>query len=280
MSLRLLSVYTLIGLVVCIMVGGFFFAGQFITDRVDQEELTRLQAENDELAQKYEQMRWNLAEVDSRYNELVQKEIALRTMFALPEINPQERQLGIGGPGHKSLASMSQTERIAFLTETEVDRLLRLSEFEIEKYTEVEGDLNNLQDRLRHTPSIWPTKGWQSRGFGMKYDPFTGYKQMHRGIDIANHHGTPVIATADGRVKSAGRAGALGKMLVIDHGYGFVTRYGHLSQIEVKRGQTVKRGDVIALMGNTGYSTGPHLHYEVWRNGKALNPMNYVLNDM
>ena len=113
----------------------------------------------------------------------------------------------------------------------------------------------------------------------MKYDPFTGYKQMHRGIDIANHTGTPIIATADGVVKATQSSAGMGKFVVINHGYGFQTRYGHLSQIKVKAGQHVKRGDVIALMGSTGYSTGPHLHYEVIRNGNFLNPAKYILNE-
>ena len=112
----------------------------------------------------------------------------------------------------------------------------------------------------------------------MKNDPFTGYRQMHHGLDIANHRGTPIIATADGRVSSVGRNSGLGKIVAIDHGYGFRTRYAHLSEIKVKRGQRVKRGDVIGLMGSTGYSTGPHLHYEVIRNGKTVNPIKYILN--
>jgi murein DD-endopeptidase MepM/ murein hydrolase activator NlpD len=114
----------------------------------------------------------------------------------------------------------------------------------------------------------------------MRLDPFTGYKEMHRGIDIANHRGTPIIATADGRVASIGKNSGLGKTVVLNHGYGFRTRYAHLHEIKVKRGQTVKRGDVIALMGSTGWATGPHLHYEVIRNGKTLNPIKYILNDM
>ncbi len=258
----------------------FLLAAEFFGERVDTEELDRLQAENEQLAEKYEQVRWSLAETDTRYQELVQKEIALRTMFDLPEISSDERQLGIGGPAPPLLVSLTEAEKEAYTTEVKVDWLLRLSKFELEKFAEVEEALVGLKDRLDHTPSIWPTKGWYSRGFGMKNDPFTGLLQLHRGIDIANHTGTPVIATADGRVKSTGKYRRMGKMLVVDHGYGFVTRYGHLSKFAVKRGQKIKRGDVIGYMGNTGYSTGPHLHYEVWRNGKVLNPRNFILNDM
>ncbi len=269
--------------VVCLaglVFASFFFASTYFGNRVDTAQLDRLKAENKTLAEKYEELRWRLAETDSRYSNLVQKEIALRTMFDLPEINPDERQLGIGGPESPDLLSMSETEKLAYSTEAEVDRLLRLSRFELEKYAEVETSLGDLKDRLDHTPSIWPTKGWYSSGYGMRRDPFTGYKVFHRGIDIANHKGTPVVAPADGRVKEVGTYGSMGKMLVIDHGYGFVTRYGHLDKIVVKRGEKVKRGDIIAKMGNSGHSTGPHLHYEVWRNGKVLNPNGFVFNEL
>jgi murein DD-endopeptidase MepM/ murein hydrolase activator NlpD len=273
-------IYLSAGMVVLLLVLSLFFSAEFFSDKVDQKELERLRAENQELKEKYEQMRWYLAEVESRYDKLAEKESYLRSLFDLPPIEPQERQLGTGGPEPPALDSLSEAELAAVVTENEVERLLKLSEFELQKYAEVEEALVSLKSRLEHTPSIWPTTGWVSRGYGMKYDPFTGFKQMHRGIDIANRRGTPVIAPADGRVIFAGRKGSMGKTIVINHGYGFKTRYAHLDKIKVKRGQTVKRGDVIGLMGSTGYSTGPHLHYEVFRNGKPYNPMNYILNEM
>ena len=280
LSVPVWFLYTSLLVVVLLVFASFFLASEFFGDRVNEAELAKLKAENGQLAEKFENLRWSLAETDSRYNQLVQKEIALRTIFDLPEISTEERQLGIGGPGALSVAQMSETQKLAYSTEAEVDCLLRLSGFELEKYAEVEQALHDLDDRLDHTPSIWPTKGWYSCGYGMRDNPFTGYREFHRGIDVANHAGTPVIAPADGRVKEFGKYGKMGKMLVIDHGYGFVTRYGHLSKVEVKRGQRVKRGDVIAKMGSSGYSTGPHLHYEVWRNGKPLNPRNFILNKM
>jgi murein DD-endopeptidase MepM/ murein hydrolase activator NlpD len=270
--------YLGVGFGVILLIVSFFLASEFFGDQVSSAELTRLRTENEQLAKKFEELRWDLAETDARYNELVKKEVMIRTMFDLPEIDPEERQLGIGGPIPPAYTKMSDVEKAAWVTEGEVDRLLRLSQFELEKYSEVEEKLETVKDRLAHTPSIWPTQGWLSRGYGMKYDPFTGTKQFHRGIDIANNNGTKIIATADGKIRTTGRFGGLGKMVVIDHGYGFVSRYGHLSEILVKRGQRVKRGDIIAHMGSTGYSTGPHLHYEVWRNGKGLNPRDYILN--
>lgn len=278
MSVPVYLPWSLLAAAFILLFGSFFLGAQYFADRVDQDELADLRAENQELAQKYEQLRWDLSETDNRFQQLVQKEVAIRAMFELPEINPDERQLGVGGPVPEVYNAMSLAEQTAFSTEAEVDRMLTLSRYELEKYNEVESLLVALRDRLSHTPSIQPTRGWYSRGYGKKYDPFTGYKQFHRGIDIANHNGTKIIAPANGVIKSVGKNGGMGKSIVITHGYGFSTRYGHLSKYNVKRGQKVSRGDVIGFMGSTGRSTGPHLHYEVWRSGRALNPNNYILN--
>lgn len=267
-----------IGLVI-VLIGSVLLSSLFFSNQVDQNELAQLRAENETLNSKYEQLRWNLTEVENRYSTLVEKEVQIRSLFELPDISADQRQLGIGGPTMINFEELSATQQIAASTEAEVDRLLRLSRFEIEKYNEVENSLADIKTRLEHTPSIWPCKGWNSRGYGMKFDPFTGYKRMHRGIDIANNTGSPIITTADGKIEKVGTNSDMGKYVVVNHGYGFKTRYGHLSKIEVKRGQKVNRGDIIALMGSTGYSTGPHLHYEVIRNGKFLDPRKFILNE-
>ncbi|MFH1686026.1 MAG: peptidoglycan DD-metalloendopeptidase family protein [bacterium] len=278
-DLPVVTLYVGVLTLVALLVTTFYLSAGHFTDRVTQFELEQLRAENQHLADKYEQMRVNLAEVEVRYADLVQKEIMVRSVFSLPEINLEERQLGIGGPVSPAIEALSPAEHTALVTEGEIDRLLRLSSFEIEKYNEIEQELTGLKDRLDHTPSIWPCKGWLSRGFGMKDDPFTGYKRMHSGIDIASNRGTEIIAPADGKVVSVRYNGNMGKMITVDHGYGFKTRYGHLLESNVKVGQRVKRGDTIALMGSSGYSTGPHLHYEVIRNGKSINPLNHILNE-
>ncbi|MCK4607826.1 MAG: M23 family metallopeptidase [candidate division Zixibacteria bacterium] len=279
-SIPVFALYISGAAAVVLLLVSLFFSAQFFSDRVASHELERLRTENEALTEKFEQMRWTLSEVESRYDELIEKEVYVRTVFDLPAIDEQERRLGIGGPVSPAVAVMSDARKVAYTTEVELDRLLRLSRFELEKYGEVETALLDLKDRLDHTPSIWPAKGWQSRGYGMKFDPFTGYKRMHRGIDIANRRGTQIIAAADGKVVRASSTGGLGKMVVINHGYGLESRYAHLSQYKVKVGQRVKRGEVVGLMGSTGYSTGPHLHYEVRRNGKAVNPIKYILNEM
>lgn len=278
MKVPVASLYIAGGALLVLLVASLFFSSQFFNDQVAQKELDRLKVENQKLAAQFEQMRWNLSEVEARYGDLVEKEIVLRSVFDLPEIDVQERQLGVGGPKAVIIA-LTPTQQSAHRAEVDLDYLLRLSRFELEKYDEVHAALSKLTDRLKHTPSIWPCKGWYSRGYGMKYDPFTGYKRMHWGMDLANPRGTQIVAPADGKVIKVGKQGGMGKTVVIDHGYGFKTLYGHLSKSNVKRGQRVERGDVIALMGSTGYSTGPHLHYEVSRNGKRINPRKYILNE-
>ncbi|MCK5695337.1 MAG: M23 family metallopeptidase, partial [Desulfobacula sp.] len=114
--------------------------------------------------------------------------------------------------------------------------------------------------------------------FGYRTSPFTGRREFHSGLDISNKSGTKIIATANGRISYAARKMYIGNLVVIDHGHGRVTKFGHLKKILVKQGQRVKRGDVIALLGNTGRSTGPHVHYEVRINGTPVNPLKYILN--
>ncbi len=123
------------------------------------------------------------------------------------------------------------------------------------------------------TPSIWPVAGWLSSAYGTRTDPFSEDKNFHPGLDISADYGQPVLATGDATVASAGPNGAYGNMVVLDHGFGITTKYGHLSRFAVHTGQQVKRGDVIGYVGSTGRSTGSHLHYEIWMSGRLTNPM-------
>ncbi len=137
----------------------------------------------------------------------------------------------------------------------------------------------NLSLLLASTPSIWPVRGYLSGYFRYRKDPFTGRNSFHQGIDISTPLGKPVIAPADGIVISASRDKGYGNVIVIKHRFGYTTRYGHLSKFAVRRGQEVKRGDVIGYIGQSGKATGPHLHYEVRINNKAVNPLNYILEE-
>jgi len=127
-------------------------------------------------------------------------------------------------------------------------------------------------------PSVWPVHGWVTSGFGPRVSPFTGQLAMHDGLDIGAAPNTSVQAPASGYVTSAGFDAKMGNVILVDHGYGIETEYGHLAKILVKQGQKVKRGDVIALVGSTGLSTGPHLHYMVKIKGQNVNPKNYILD--
>ena len=150
--------------------------------------------------------------------------------------------------------------------------------------------LQGLESRLRYvrrdverrealassTPSIWPAHGWLTGTFGGRSDPFSGEPAFHQGLDISTDKGQPVFATADGAVESASYTGDYGNLVVLRHGFGLVTRYGHMSGFAVKPGETVKRGAVIGYVGSTGRATGAHLHYEILANGQLINPLQLL----
>lgn len=138
-------------------------------------------------------------------------------------------------------------------------------------------EIERQRSLLAHTPGIWPVRGWVTSRYGWRNSPFTDKREYHKGMDIACRKGTPVHAPADGIVTAYYRNGAYGNFMVINHGYGIVTRYAHLSEGVAKAGQHVRKGDLVALVGNTGRSTGSHLHYEVLVNGIHVNPQRYVL---
>lgn len=280
LRLPVYAVYVVALALALLTISGLWAVARYFDNKVSQTELERLRGENQQLAQQFQQLRTEIAEVDDRYQGLVQKEVRIRSLFDLPPIDPQERELGVGGPTPVGQASASPTEQVAYVTEQTVDHLLRLSSFELEQFAGIATTLESVKDRLDHSPSIWPTTGWTSRGFGVKSDPFTGYERMHAGVDIANYRGTPVVATASGKVVRVELDAKLGRLITIDHGYGLRTRYGHLRDTRVNVGQLVKRGDIIGTMGSSGYSTGPHLHYEVLRDGRCVDPMKYILNEM
>jgi len=139
-------------------------------------------------------------------------------------------------------------------------------------------ELEDKRARLASMPSVWPTKGWLTSRFGPRISPFTGRSQKHAGIDIAGRQGTAIHSPARGRVSSISSRGPLGNSLVVDHGFGLKTFYGHTEEIFVGVGETVERGQRIASMGNSGRSTGPHLHYAVHLKGKARDPLNYIFD--
>ncbi|MEZ4703645.1 MAG: M23 family metallopeptidase [Bdellovibrionota bacterium] len=162
--------------------------------------------------------------------------------------------------------------------ELKVDSIHRKASLQEQSLQELYELLKDQRTVLSSRPSVWPAKGWLTSTFGYRISPFTGLRHMHSGIDIAAAIGTEVRSPANGVVTRVGTEPGFGKFLVINHGYGIVTRYGHNSKMLVKVGQKVKRGEPISLVGNTGRSTGPHLHYEIRVNGVPVNPMQYILD--
>lgn len=172
---------------------------------------------------------------------------------------------GIGGP--------APHEELDAELDGLVDEALRNERSLVELTRYFEGQ----QSLLASTPAIWPARGWVTSDFGTRLDPYTASRAMHRGVDIANRAGTPIVSPADGVVVYAGYEGGYGKVIVVDHGFGVRTRYAHLAEIDAQLGERVKKGQQIGAIGNTGRSTGPHLHYEVRVNGVPENPRKFVL---
>jgi murein DD-endopeptidase MepM/ murein hydrolase activator NlpD len=179
------------------------------------------------------------------------------------------------GPG--AVAGLTRARRHERLMR-QLDRLTDASSRQGESLQALIAHLEGQAARLASTPSIAPAKGWITSTFGYRTSPFTGMREFHQGLDVAGRSGTPIVSSGDGRVRFAGPNGGLGNAVVVVHGYGIETTYGHLAETLVRTGDRVKRGDRVGLMGSTGRSTGPHLHYQVSVNGVAVNPANYILD--
>lgn len=190
---------------------------------------------------------------------------------------------GIGGSMPEDLdPTIEMKERQSALLQEMHEQVQDLDQVAVsqhERFETLYGHLEGQRNMLACTPTIRPVDGgYVSSSFGYRTSPFTGRKEFHKGLDIAQKQGTPIMATADGIISFSGKKGLLGNTVIIDHGYGFITRYGHAHKVLKKRGETVKRGEVIAHVGNSGRSTGPHVHYEIQINGVQVNPKRYVMN--
>ena len=192
--------------------------------------------------------------------------------------------MGVGGPGMEApgddmLWRMDpEASEAAYAIRYDVAYLLRRAKLLSNSFSEVETSLEDQREELAATPSIPPVIGRVSSHYSFsRANPVTGVTSPHLAIDIVARWGTPFVATALGRVTFAGRKDGYGNMVEIDHGFGLRTRYGHASKLYVRAGQQVRRGEVIGEVGSSGSSTGSHVHYEVHRNGRPVNPSNYIL---
>ena len=244
--------------------------GLNIAEKTVQEQKTQLLS----LSQKITSLQKNLGRIrdfDSK----------LRVMINLDQDGSQAAAPK-GGPANENFSKgylpLYRQELLArkmheFLRQLNVEA--RLEEV---RQQEIIHTLRNNQSILEATPSIWPTSGWVTSGFAWRTSPFTGKREFHKGIDISAPRGTPIYAPARGAVTFSGRDGSYGLSIRLKHNSSLSTRFAHLHRIAIKSGQMVTRGELIGYVGNTGRSTGPHLHYEVRLNGVPVNPKRYILN--
>ncbi len=235
----------------------------------DTLKLSRLQNEREQMQTRLMNLRKNADSLSMQLATLSQKN---RALYASTGIKQPEYGYAVGGRQLRNLDKKSFDARIAY----EIDSLRFVAQQEAKSLQATEKKFKEREKILRHTPSIKPMKGFYSSPFGMRLDPITGNWRMHEGVDICAPKGTPVHATADGRVKAAKWEHGFGKVVIIDHIW-YETRYAHLDEFLVKAGQRVKRGDVVGKCGRTGRATGVHLHYEVRVAGKPVDPMDYIL---
>ncbi len=246
--------------------GLFAFLGySYFTHSVDQQELTRLRAEQTSDRQELQRLISHLEDLRTELQTLQQAEARVRQLASIGT-DPKGLPVAMGGlPEPDSIGDLDDIQR-------QINQLQVELELRRQSQEEVRNLLNDKVSLSRATPRGWPTRGWITSYFGKRTSPFSGRRVMHEGLDIAANTGTPVFATADGVVARVSYSPSYGKSVVIDHGYGYRTIFGHNSKILVKAGDRIRRGDRVALVGNTGRSTGPHLHYELRLNGVPIDP--------
>ena len=259
--------------------GFFFFAnisksGNSYSNLRNENKI--LKAKLVELSEQYENIQNDLGNLEVKTDNL-------RIAANLQPVSEDEKLLGIGGGSFdNSLDFLSSPDDFDYKKVfNTIDKVSKQFEFEKSQYSEISNKMQKNKDLFESLPAIMPTKGeYESSQFGMRLHPILKIMKKHYGIDFVTNIGTPVYAPGKGKVIFVGRRGGYGLEVEIDHGYGYRTRYAHLSKSLVKKGQHVTRGDLIAKTGNSGLTTGPHLHYEVSHNGVKLNPAQFFFDDL
>ncbi len=256
--------YLAVGAILVLLVGGGYLSQVFFSRHTDRGRMELLIKENYLLKAR---LTASMAVIDTFRQFLAMTEEMdnkLRAATDLYLIPKEVRKMGVGGEvGEDENPDLAELLRRA-----------RLGQYSL---SQIEQVLKARRSELSCIPSIWPVRGWVTSWFGMRKDPFTGVSTMHEGMDIVAPHGTPVVATADGRVVFAGWHSGWGQVVEIDHGNGLVTFYAHCASLKVKVGEEVTRGQVIATVGSSGRTTGTHLHYGMKRKGAWVNPRNYII---
>ncbi len=264
------------------MILGFFLIGQFF-DSPKQKQLQReleFVKMNEQLHhKKIKQLENILKEVEERDNNIY------RLFFEVNPIPEEQRKSGLGGVNrYKNLRGYDNSDIVLEVTKG-IDLLSKRLYIQSKSLDEILKLAENKEKLLAAIPAIQPVKKEDltrmASGFGMRQDPFNKTWKMHWGMDFTAPKGTPVYASGDGIVKRAdNKASGYGNHIRIDHGFGYISLYAHLSKYNVRKGQRVKRGDLIGFVGNTGRSTAPHLHYEIHKNKEKLNPLNFYYGNL
>lgn len=275
-------------MVAAVLLSGTILWGSWMALHSVQNE-NRYRAEIENLQEQNQAQAFHIQQFTDRLGHLTGQMERLQNFYAKLKIlanldlqEPQDPSIAAGGPQpdtreinmYLEEGLKRQIQRVHW----EMEELQMLAEIQERNAYKVERFFDSQRSLLASTPTIWPVRGWITSSFGQRMSPFTGRLQMHEGLDIAARPGTPVKASAEGVVIYSGWKSDFGKLVTIDHGYGYRTRYGHMSKIYVKNGQRVKRGDALGAVGSTGRSTGPHLHYEVKVRGLPVNPKTYLLD--
>jgi murein DD-endopeptidase MepM/ murein hydrolase activator NlpD len=276
-SKTLLKQAGLAALAVLVVSIGMF--GEYFHMRGQVWELGMLRSETTQQREQIKAFAGNIVDMKGQLARM--KDMSDRLRAAAGVGRKGQQVLGVGGTSEMSPASLDELGK-----KTHKEMLEQMSQ-ELgdlrKEAADQEAGMKRLTEYFEHknsifacTPSIWPVRGFITSEFGYRTSPLYGTRQFHEGLDIANQVGTPVMATANGTVTESGYSSGYGRYIKVQHGYGMVTLYGHLSKSCVSAGERVKKGEVIGNVGNTGSSTGPHLHYEVWQNGVPTNPRKYI----
>jgi len=278
---RSLFYLSIVAISITILLSGGFFLVSSITDLngesfASSQENKILKSKLTELTKQYELLKTDLNDLDVKTENL-------RIAANLEPITDAEKLLGTGGGEFDNTLDFLNTSTDLNIDNAieMVDNLTNQFNFQKSQYNEISTKMKSNEDLFESIPAIMPTKGlYIGSRFGRRLHPILKIWRRHTGIDFVEDIGTEVFASGKGKVVYVGRRGGYGLEIEIDHGFGYRTRYAHLSKSLVKRGQQVTRGDLIAKSGNSGLSNGPHLHYEVSHNGKKLNPMQFFFDDL
>lgn len=268
-----------------ILISSVLFGGYLVIDNYfnPDSKIANLKDKNRELSKRLNSLLVLYKELNQDVDSLAKINEVLRIAANLEPISDDLRRLGTGGGDGVDYLSFFASEEGVDLAEIDayMNKIEKLVEFEKNNYYEIAEQLRKNQLLYDAIPAIKPCQGeLTAHGFGMRLHPIFKVYRMHEGVDIVTRTGTNVYASGAGTVVFAGRRGGLGIAVEIDHGFGYRTVYGHLSSIEVTYKQKVNRGQLIAKSGNTGISTGPHVHYEVHNNGVKLNPEEFFFDNL